>query len=808
MFKTSVPIKVAIGYTIVIVIFSIAAWMVYDNSQAFIRINQTERTFMQRRNIIDSLVYSFMQMSDRERAISLGETDEWTEFDRSLQHTILLSEHLQTSLTDSIQKTKVDSLQLLLQLKRNCTLQLMRIMVENSSNHFLEHKVSSLHKGEDSVMIHPKMADVKENKETIYEVVKSRKGFFARLADVFRRQHADTVNVIYNHQQSNDSTHQAVDITHDVANVLADIKHQDDQLKRKRLNKIEQRERQQQLLGIKVANQTEQLLRDIRQDEYQAKLKAFDQDVKTRQGIVAKIILLAVVSFLSSIILLGFVWRDVKRQQRDRQRLQRAKEESERLMNQRERLLLTITHDIKAPAASISGFIQLLQEKVADPHAQSYISNIANSADHLLHLVTALLDYHQLEDGRISLHPTTFCPHQLVSSCADSVRPQAENKGLQVLCDLSACSRSFYQGDAYRIKQVVDNLVSNAFKYTDQGHISIQASTTANSLQVHVSDTGCGMTEAETHRIFNAFARLPEFQGKEGVGLGLSIVQELVQLLQGKIQVSSKKGKGSSFLVTFPVTPVQGLQEETQKMAPSAKRVESILLLDDDSLQLTLLQEMLSQLGVGIGSVKVCQRVDKALETFHQTTPSAMFIDIEMPEMNGMEVARRIGKHPGTRLIAMTAHDASILPQLAEAGFDDCLFKPFTVGKLADTLGISSPMPTIQTSSVSKGTYDFSSLTAFASGDQEAEQEILHSFAQELQGYIQALDSALSTGDRQSVAHVAHKALPVMTMIKAKKLPLLLRMSPEHINELSNEQLRQATQQVMEEMALIKRQCL
>ena len=579
-------------------------------------------------------------------------------------------------------------------------------------------------------------------------------------------------------------------------------------MKKKRLNKIEQRERQQQLLGIKIANQTEQLLRDIRQDERQAKLKAFDQDVKARQGVVEKIILLAVVSFLSSIVLLGFVWRDVKRQQRDQQRLQRAKEESERLMNQRERLLLTITHDIKAPAASISGFVQLLQEQVADRHAQSYISNIANSADHLIHLVTALLDYHQLEDGRISLHPTTFCPSQLVAACADSVRPQAEREGLQVICDISACASSFYQGDAFRIKQVIDNLVSNAFKYTDQGHIAIKASTSTSSLQVCVNDTGCGMTEEETHRIFNAFARLPEAQGKEGVGLGLSIVRELVQLLDGNIQVSSEKGKGTSFLVTFPITPVQAPQEKAQKATPSAMSTENILLLDDDLLQLTLLQEMLSQLGVDSRNITVCQRVDAALTAFRQAPPSAMFIDIEMPEMNGMEVARRIGEHPDTKLIAMTAHDASILPQLTEAGFDDCLFKPFTVGKLADTLGIAAPIQAAPENESVQDGYDFSSLTAFASGDREAEQEILRSFAQERQGYIQTLASALSSDNRQDVAHVAHKALPVMTMVKAKSLPLLLRMSPENISSMSDEQLRQAVQQVLEEMTLIRRQCL
>ena len=134
MFKTSVPLKVAIGYAIVIAIFSIAAWMVYGNTRTFMRINQTERAFTPRRNIIDSLVYSFMEMNDQERAISLGETDKWQAFDQSLQRTILLSEHLQAALTDSTQDNKIDSLQALLRMKRLCTLQLMQIMAEHHAD--------------------------------------------------------------------------------------------------------------------------------------------------------------------------------------------------------------------------------------------------------------------------------------------------------------------------------------------------------------------------------------------------------------------------------------------------------------------------------------------------------------------------------------------------------------------------------------------------------------------------------------------------------------------------------------------------
>lgn len=818
--KTSVPIKVAIGYTIIIAIFTMAAWMVYANTRTFMRINQTERAFMQRRDVIDSLVYSFMQMNNKERAISLGDTDQWDDFDRSLHRTIALSERLQQVLVDSTQDQKIDSLQLLLRMKRENTLLIMRLMAQNEGNRFLAEKVNSLHKGADSVMIHPKAAEVKDNKVTVYEVVKSRKGFFARLADAFKRQHADTVSVKHNHTQENDTTKQSIDIAHDVANVLSDIAHKDDLQKRQRRQRLEARERQQQLVSIQIADQTEQLLRDIRSDEHNAKEEAFQHDIEARRAIMAKIVLLALVSLFSAVVLVYFVWRDVKREQRDRQRLKAAKDETERLMAQRERLMLTITHDIKAPAASISGFIQLLDERMrGDAKAASYVQNIGQSAAHLLHLVTALLDYHRLESGNVETHPVTFSAARLVCECADSIRPQAMAKGLQVVCHVEGCTQEWLRGDAFRIKQIVDNLVSNAFKYTAEGSITIKAATSSDRLTIWVTDTGSGMTEEETRRVFNAFARLTEAQGIEGVGLGLSIVKELTTLLHGDIHVVSQKGKGTTFRLTLPVEPVaHGDAPSQPPSVPSAgpslpdshakdtPTVPShLLILDDDKLQRQLVAEMVGRLSPG-WRVTACRYVAEAIQQIRQAPPTVCLIDIEMPEMNGMQVARLIGKKPGMRLIAMTAHDASIMPQLKEAGFDACLFKPIRMEQLAKELNVPVPADLQPTAKPSSPSYDLSPLTAFASGDEEAEREILGSFKHELDAYLGILEGALTTLNRKQAAHVGHKALPVLTLIGAQCVPQLQALSSEHINELSDEEMKNAIRSIIEDMRRMAKQ--
>lgn len=821
MNKTSVPIKVAIGYAIVIAIFCIATWMVYGNTRTFMRINQTEQAFMQRRDIIDSLVYSFMQMSNQERAICLGDVDQWDDFDRSLKRTIALSERLQDVLTKTTQDHKIDSLQALLRLKRDNTLLIMRMMAQNHEDRFLADKVNSLHQGTDSVIIHPKAPEVKENKETVYEVVKSRKGFFARLADAFRRQHTDTVSVTRNHHQVADSIPRNIDIAHDVANVLSDIAQKDISEKRKQRRRLRERERQQQRVSIRVAEQTDDLLRDIRRDERTAKQVAFEKNTEARRDVMAKVVMLALVSLLSACVLVYFVWRDVKRAQRDRERLREAKEETERLMAQRERLMLTITHDIKAPAASISGFTTLLSERVGgDAKAASFTHNINASANHLLRLVNALLDYHSLEDGKVELHATTFSPARLVGESVEGIRPQAQSKGLQVACDTSRCSQRLFRADAFRIKQIVDNLLSNACKYTKQGGITVKACTTSSLLIVSVSDTGCGMTPGETRRVFNAFARLPEAQGTEGVGLGLSIVQELVTLLHGDIQVTSRKGHGTTFRLAVPVAVVAGQNRQEQREAltaasatpqPAAEKpvepVTDVVALDDDPLQRQLLQEMLRRLVPAGGSVTLCQRAGELLEKLKGHRPSVCLVDIEMPDTNGMEVARRIGPHDGMRLVAMTAHDASIMPQLTEVGFDGCLFKPIRMEELARVLGLHAAGGVDAASPDGPAeACDLSALTAFASGDKEAEGEIFRSFARELGGHIATLESALATMDRKQAAHVAHKALPLLTLIGARCVPLLQALSPERIGQLADGRLRDTIGEVLQDLRAVLRQ--
>ena len=329
------------------------------------------------------------------------------------------------------------------------------------------------------------------------------------------------------------------------------------------------------------------------------------------------------------------------------------------------------------------------------------------------------------------------------------------------------------------------------------------------------------MTTEERQKVFQAFTRLKSAQGIEGTGLGLNITQELVNLLQGTLRLESVKDKGSTFTVTIPLAlgtaPAAEEAEEQKPLAPAKLHFENhkILLLDDDPLQLRLLQEMQKKLVGDSWQVFACLHVAEALTVLHNEHPALMMMDIEMPEMNGIRMIQHIN-HSHMKVVAMTAHDASIIRELKEAGFDDCLFKPFSTEKLKEILGLEDAASeaedmaeeTRDTASAAEDIAEktnknsrFAPLLAFAEGDPEAEAEILSTVKQELSSHLQNLQQA-TDGELsiESIGKTAHKLLPIATMIEMKTRQHIAALAPEHISDLSESQIRAYTQAIIADL--------
>ena len=870
MFSTR--IKILVGYALLAVVLVSATWMVYDNTRSLSAVNEASERLMARRDIVDSLVFTMLETANAERSILLGDAGKWQRFDEALSSSAANAMRLRPLLMDTLKQQRLDSLITLLKAKRENTLLVMKELNNDCRDIYYNNKLEALHSGRDSIVISPQTKEHHEQHETVYEVVKTKRGFFRRLGDAFRKQHTDTVSTTrLTHQPSTATINHRLNIADSVANVLAEIHSEQQRASDRKQNAISSRNRQLQRVSIQLTKRTWLLIEDIQSDEHNALQRVVGKAMSSRRAMIVRIAVLGLLAILSAAILVVYILRDIKRERRDRQRIIEAKAETERIMQQRERLLLTITHDIKAPAASIAGFIDLLSEYVDQPKAVGYLQNISGSAKHLLQLVSALLDYHKLESGKAERHEVSFAPAVLISECVAQMQPLAMEKKLKLATDVLVTESMLCRSDAFRIKQIVNNLVGNAIKYTDKGEVRVGVSIANRQLSISVKDTGCGMTPSELQTVFNAFTRLPGAQGKEGVGLGLTITREIVTLLGGEINVQSTKGKGSTFTVSLPVKivtnqgvhlsplgssrlPEQEVHQQSNKCtnkatsAPTKGKSQhlntstsqptiSVVIVDDDRLQGQLLTEMLQRIeGISFNTTTTIH-ASEAIAIATKSAPNIVFTDIEMPEMNGSEIMRRIRNNAEvqqrsctTKFVAMTAHEQSIMPQLRSDGFDACLFKPFSMQTLAATIcqltGVAvrvsenlklktageaennsklktagetennSKLKILALASVSTSRAQNSKLRTallpFTDGDPEAERQIIGDIRKSIKEYLEMIGDG---SDPERIAKTVHKAMPLLEMLEPGKNEWLAPLQGVHLSQVHQQSKQQAHQQ-------------
>ena len=369
-----------------------------------------------------------------------------------------------------------------------------------------------------------------------------------------------------------------------------------------------------------------------------------------------------------------------------------------------------------------------------------------------------------------------------------------------------------------RLRQIIGNLLSNAIKFTDHGTVTLSADYVERRLVLSVADTGRGMPPADRDRIFQEFTRLPGAQGKEGFGLGLSIVRMLVQLLEGDILVDSVPGKGSTFTVRIPIYPVttQPKAIGTAPMPPAPDSADTtpatattalhVLLIDDDRIQLQLTTSMLTQSGL---SATPCLQVDELLDALRHSAFDVLLTDVQMPAINGFDLlkllrASNIPQAQAIPVIAVTARSDMQREDFTAHGFSGCLHKPFTVQELLTEIGKEKPdSPSLSltnehtqpaTPQPQATRYNFATLTEFSGNDHEASNTIMESFITETRQNALQLQKCMEENNINGASAIAHKMLPLFRLINATQLVTLLQTIEQTQTNTYSEQLKQASQ--------------
>lgn len=851
-----IPLKVAFGYAVLLAVSAFAVVLVWDYSRSALRLTDIARRTDMRREAMDGLVHGILRMENAERAIFMGHTGRGDGYCRLTDTVIARADSLAALLSDTLQRRRVDTLRTLLVSKRENTLLLLKAMADDARASLYERKAARLRSGRDSMVVHRDMARKVDEKRVTYVVEKTSPTFFGRLADAFRRSRSDTTaTTVDTVAAGTDSIRQRIDLAEPVAEVLTDVGRAEENMRRDRRDRIRRRSEALLATGMQLTERTERLMDDIGRAETHRMRQQAVRNGDNRREATVRVWLLAALAVAVATVSFVFVWRDNRRAERYRRSLDEARRRAENLLQQRERLLLTVSHDIKSPVASISGFTELLMPHVSGDRPRAFLDNIRSSALHLLRLVGALLDYHRLEQGRVEVRSVSFSPAQLVADCVESFRLRAEEKGLAVVYSCATTMPPTCLGDAFRIRQIAENLIGNAVKYTDSGRVTVTADVSSGRFLLTVADTGRGMTEEESRRIYDAFTRLPGAQGIDGVGLGLSITRELVTLLDGTIGLDTAPGRGSTFTVSIPVSVPAAAASSlsssassapSSSLSPSSSLYSSspsatagpalsghrrVLAVDDDALQLQLLREMVSSLSASRWEVVTCSDVDGMWSAVATGRFSMLFTDIEMPAMNGFEIAARLGDAvpAGCRLpvVAMTAHDAISDDDFLRAGFAACLHKPFTAAELTEVIlrvmetdeydrimspetsdmvsalspsSSNSPSSCVPSPSGPASSLRFSALAAFADGDEDAVMEIMTSFRTQTMADVAALKRAAGTKDIQAAGALAHRLIPVFTMIESPAVSAMRRLADARRAEEVPKEWSEWCREVMEEM--------
>jgi len=453
-----------------------------------------------------------------------------------------------------------------------------------------------------------------------------------------------------------------------------------------------------------------------------------------------------------SIVLATLIFNDISKRNKYKKALIQAKEAAVQEAAAKQRFLSNMSHEIRTPLQSIIGYTELVHQEPNQEQQAHLLKVVHQSSLHLLHIVNEILDFSKVNSGKFSLDPTQFRLAEVVGQVADIIAVQAHRKHLQFEVKAPDLQQlPLLYGDAFRLKQILLNLLNNAIKFTQKGSVQLRLDTKKHQeeqieCEFEVVDTGVGITTKDQQKVFKAYEQVGQTAGKQGSGLGLSIVKELVELQGGRISLESTAGKGTHIRVCIPYALAEGTESAGQTSLNIAAQSPASLvwLIDDDAFILELCSKILAQNGIpfrSFGTPSEMLQADIPAELSHILT------DIRMPELSGIElIAALKTKFDGKQAPRFVAMTAQVLPDelslLLDAGFDTVLRKPFVVNELLQILGAVAPA---------------NSSTQHTVPTAAEEDELMQLFMQETQSDIAFLQAHNQLAHADSLAEVLHK---------------------------------------------------
>jgi signal transduction histidine kinase/CheY-like chemotaxis protein len=487
----------------------------------------------------------------------------------------------------------------------------------------------------------------------------------------------------------------------------------------------------------------------------------------------------AIIGLLLTLFFLILILNDFSKTQSYKKQLEAANLKARKLLTSREQLISTVSHDLKTPLSTIIGYTELLSNSDLNTKQLYFTKNIKGSSDYISKLVQDLLDFTQIEAGKITIEKIPFSLPDIINEVGNSIQSVYPQKPIQLLLDIDPALQQRIVGDPFRLRQILSNIIGNAFKFTEKGFIKVEvkANFETNKITIEIEDSGIGIAEKNQQLIFEEFTQADDKIEKKygGTGLGLTISKKMTTILGGTLRVKSVLGKGSIFEIQIPLRYDNTLLEKKPLFDTSKKKLIAIIIDDDQSL-LQLTTEVLRQHHY---SVFPFNNAPEALIWIENNAFDFVITDIQMPDMDGFIFIKELQNtlklnYKNQAVIAVTGRQDLSLEDYKRAGFTTVIRKPFSpkvMLKTIDAIFNKSEIPIIpaknNNSKNGDKLYSLKVLKAFLPNEKEALKEVLKVFMTSSRENLELLEQAALDNNYTLIKNITHKMNPMFKQIEA-----------------------------------------
>lgn len=775
--KSYIPIKVLLSYLALIGLVATVGWILYSENIVFSKTGATIANENDKVLKVSNLLSNIYKNEGYARMTL--QSDSESDLTNYILHTDSLKSEIESFkayIQNPKQITLLDTVKVLLNKKVNTIRDLKIVKQQANNEETVQRAINKITQMEGSLR-KLQMKDLVKNPNELGEYQRS---VLQKMVAVLNQNIPD--------DSSNTLTQKALDSMLVVSKTALSDVVRTNAAKNKTLAVQEQKLQQNE---VSISEQLRKILNIIEREIIRNTTETNIQQEASLQKTNQIVTYAAIAGFILTVFFSILILSDFSKTESYKKQLEAANLKTRKLLKDREQLISTVSHDLKTPLSTIVGYSELLGNSDLSPKQLHYNKNIKGSSQYISKLVQDLLDFTKIESGKIVIENLPFFLPNSIDEVAKSIQAVYAQKDIVLNIEVDLALQKSIVSDPFRLRQILSNLIGNAYKFTEKGTITISAKIIENLIQISISDTGIGIKESSQNLIFEEFTQANDGIEKVfgGTGLGLTIAKKMTETLNGTLSLRSQYGQGSTFTIELPLVwaSTEFVTAAPIENTSISSLTRQIIIIDDDLNLLALTAEVLKQKNHIVHSFSTAMEALKAIPNLDF---DCVITDIQMPVLDGfgfMEQLQQLESYKDQPVLAVTGRSDLDIKIYEKAGFSAVVQKPYSpsvlLERLEDLFKTTEKVTfTYSQNLTSKTDYSLTKLKAFLPNDDIALREVLNAFVKNTHESLLVLRQGINEKNVGAVQEISHRMYPMFAQIEATEIADLL-------NTLSNETL-------------------